>query len=238
MPEKRDWMDIDGYPNYRISNDHIVQNKKTGRILKQCDNSSGYPSVNLYNENGRSTKSVHRIVAETFVDGYEEGLVVNHRNGDKHENVPKNLEWVTPSENELHAHRTGLKYGPNRKPVRVVETGEVFKSVKDCARALNACDTVISRSIQDGYRSRLGLTFEYADKDSVNTSSNNETVAATLVERNRYRKPVRVIETGEIYPSVRECARAIGGDQPTITACLHGRHKSHHGYSFEYAYER
>lgn len=233
--EDRVWYEIDGFPKYQVSDDHMIQNKRTGRVLKQCDNDSGYPTVCLYNEDGRSSKSVHRIVAETMVDGYEEGLVVNHKNGDKHNNIPSNLEWVTPSENEIHAHETGLKYGPNRKPVRIIETGEVFKSIRDCAKAIGTTDGSVKRALTGEYKTAVGLTFEYATPDEVNAYSYRENESSSKAVHKPYRKPVRIIETGEVYPSSGACARAIGGDQGTITACLKGRHKTHHGYHYEYA---
>ena len=45
---------------------------------------------------------------------------------------------------------------------------------------------------------------------------------------------LRIIETGVIYPSIRECARQIGGYANAILACCNGRYKQHHGYSFEW----
>lgn len=45
--------------------------------------------------------------------------------------------------------------------------------------------------------------------------------------------PIKIIETGEIFESQSACARAIGGDVRNLNACLHGRQKSHRGYTFE-----
>lgn len=235
MYDEEQWYDVEGYPNYRTTDYGVVQNKRTGRILKHCDNNSGYPTVNLYNNGNRTTKGIHRLVAEMFVDGYDDGLEVNHKDGDKHNNYKDNLEWVTRGANESHAYETGLKYGPKHRPVRIKETGEVFPSIKDCARAIDGNDTNIRQCLHGYSKSHLGLTYEYADGDDININSRSKTKAADVAKRKPYRRSVRVVETGEVFPSVRSCANAIGGDQGTISGCLSGKHHTHHGYHYEYA---
>lgn len=235
MNNNNKWEPINGFPNYEIRNDSEIRNKKTGRILKQSDTNSGYPTVNLYNNGTRKTKGVHRIVAEQYVDGYRDGLEVNHKDGNKHNNDRANLEWVTHSGNERHAHDLGLKHGPNRTPVRVVESGEVFESIKECARAIGGDDTRIVNCLHGDLKTHLGLTFEYADNKSINAKDDMHSISRSYVTKRPYARPVRVVETGEEYPSIGACARAIGGDQGTISACLSGRHKTHHNYHYEYA---
>lgn len=51
------------------------------------------------------TYAVHTLVAKMFLkDSYEPGLVVNHKDGNKHNNCVDNLEWVTQSDNERHSY--------------------------------------------------------------------------------------------------------------------------------------
>lgn len=225
---------IDGYPNYITNKEGTVINRITGRVLKTGDNNSGYPTVNLYNNGKRETKSIHRIVAKTFVDGYRDGMEVNHKDGDKHNNHIDNLEWMSHSENELHAYQTGLKHGPNRRAVRVIESGEVFESINECARAIGGCDANIGRCLHGRQNNHRGLTFEFADACEINAKADGNSVSVNRVNRKHYRKSVRIVETGEVFSSVRECARAIGGDQGTISACLSGRHHTHKGYHYEF----
>ena len=51
---------------------------------------------------------VSRLVGKYYVDGYDENLVINHKDGDKLNNNADNLEWVTISQNTQHAYDTGL----------------------------------------------------------------------------------------------------------------------------------
>lgn len=61
-------------------------------------------------------KTVHRMVAESFIEkpiGKDE---INHINGNKYDNSVTNLEWCTRTENMRHARDTGLKInGPVRR---------------------------------------------------------------------------------------------------------------------------
>jgi hypothetical protein len=50
-------------------------------------------------------------------------------------------------------------------------------------------------------------------------------------------KRVRIVETGHIFQSVRDCARHINGDYSAIYRCLNEIRGTHKGYTFEYVEE-
>lgn len=155
------WLPIDGYPNYAVSSNGRIKNIKTGRILKQNNNSHGYPSVSLFNSNGQKNMKVHRLVAETFYDCDCDGLDVNHIDGDKRNNFVGNLEWCTRRENVQHAFDTGLKTPSRQVPIRIIETGEVFNSIRECARHIGGDHSAIRRCLMGIEGSCKGYTFEY-----------------------------------------------------------------------------
>ena len=110
------WKPVVGYLGfYEISNLGRVKSLKDnlGRdrelILKPQKRKDGYFTIELK----RSTKFLHRIVAEAFIPNPENKPQVNHKDSNRENNQTGNLEWVTASENILH----GYKYG-NIKPTR------------------------------------------------------------------------------------------------------------------------
>ena len=95
--------------NYSISEEGTVRNDKTNRILSNSFQ-NGYYSIRLaVAPNVGKHFRINRLVAQAFVPNPENKQFVNHIDGDKTNNDLSNLEWSTPSENEIHAYRTGLK---------------------------------------------------------------------------------------------------------------------------------
>lgn len=155
-----EWSVIREFPNYSVSDLGRVVSNQLDREIHKPVCAWGYYSVRLSHNGVRRTKMVHRLVADAFVLGWDVGLVVNHIDGDKLNNQDGNLEWVTHSENTLHAHRTGLMRRAF-KPIRIVELGEEFGSVKACAEFLETRPTAISSVLRGVRPSHKGYTFEY-----------------------------------------------------------------------------
>lgn len=96
-----EWRDIPGYEwRYMVSNIWRVKSIIRNKILK-LDNSGSYPTVDLCIRR----ELVHRLVALSFIPNPNNKPQVNHINGIKYDNRLDNLEWVTRSENTIHAYR-------------------------------------------------------------------------------------------------------------------------------------
>lgn len=73
-----------------------------GRVLKPTKTNSGYLQINLTQNHHRFY--VHRLVAQYFIGHLNEGLQVNHLDGNKLNNRAENLQICTPSENVIHSY--------------------------------------------------------------------------------------------------------------------------------------
>lgn len=111
MPERRP---IPGYPGYEIEADGTVWSSRQRRPLAhrmtpRLDH-HGYPRVSLVGMDGRALgRPVHSLVALAFIGSRPPGAQVNHKDGNKLNAHPENLEYVSSAENHHHATVNGLK---------------------------------------------------------------------------------------------------------------------------------
>jgi len=113
-----------------------------GHVLKQCDNGSGYLRVR-FSINGKQIKrSVHRLVAQTFIPNHDNLPEVNHLDCDRKNNNVENLEFCTHEENTAYRDKLGHTARNNapKSPVFAIKlsTLEVsrFNSQHEASRTL------------------------------------------------------------------------------------------------------
>lgn len=133
-----DWRTIPSYPEYEASNDGEIRNTKTGRIIKQQTDGRGNRTLQLSKDKRSRTLRVSRLVAETYIPCDEDITYLDaiHIDSDKSNNSTDNLKWGTRKETARNAFDNGIRRGPRSMGIRIVETGEEFDSIRECARAL------------------------------------------------------------------------------------------------------
>lgn len=70
-----------------------------GKRKSICAFRTGYLYVNLYKEHKYYKKSVHRLVALTFIPNPDDKPCIDHIDGDRANNKVSNLRWCTRKEN-------------------------------------------------------------------------------------------------------------------------------------------
>lgn len=117
-----EYRDVPGFPGYRAGSDGSVwsclisSGKLTShwRRRKTILSSTGYGWLTLWRKRKKKSYHVHQVIAFAFLGPRPQGLCVNHKDGNKLNNLPSNLEYVTFKENMQHALRTGLRKNHRR----------------------------------------------------------------------------------------------------------------------------
>lgn len=165
---KEIWTDIKDYEGiYQISNMGRVKNIKYNRFLKTSI-TRGYQTVVLSKNNKQKSYLVHRLVMKNFypIDNMD-NLQVNHKDENKLNNCLSNLEWMTRKENVNYG--TGIQrrvetqrlHNPRSKPIRCVETGEEFISIRECERITKIDKASLNRCLHKRQHTAGGYHWEY-----------------------------------------------------------------------------
>lgn len=97
------WKDVIGYEGkYMVSSNGRIKSiihHKCKILNPRPSGKMGYPSCSLMTNGISITKSIHRIVAISFVDNPKNLTLVNHIDSNPKNNHYLNLEWVTAKEN-------------------------------------------------------------------------------------------------------------------------------------------
>lgn len=123
------------YYGYRVYPTGRILSAKSKRFLKEST-SGVYKKYNLSINGKQYNINTHRLLAELYIPNHENKEQVNHIDGNKHNNLLENLEWVSRSENAKHSFKIGLQ--KVTRPVKqVIDLDRtIYESAKEAANKL------------------------------------------------------------------------------------------------------
>lgn len=148
-----------------------------GRILGQHDNGNGYLQTSFRMNRKLVTKSVHRLVSETFISNPDNLPQVNHKNCDRGDNRVSNLEWCDESYNQKYRNKHGVSqteavghplFSVNLNTLKVSR----FRSQHEAGRELGLFDQNIRAVIKGRRNSTGGFWFVNDDNKATDAIKN------------------------------------------------------------------
>lgn len=191
------WKNVADHNSYQASNTGLVRKISSDGNWDAVNTYESPTSVGTYinccvktDDGIKTTRGAHHLVCLAFNgpppnDGkrYE----VNHIDGNKHNNVPNNLEWTTRSENTLHALKTGLRKDNLEIDVTDLTTGKTDKyySLSELARTWNipryGIRTLISRYSEEPYLGRWLFKIVKERLGKINRPHHNNVISKNYV---------------------------------------------------------
>lgn len=170
------WKPIPGYEGrYEVSNMGRVwslaritsRGVRGGVLCAPLDNGKGYLAVNLHHRGKTTKRYIHRLVFQAHCGPINQGLEVNHRDGNKSNNAAENLEVLTHSQNLRHAYDTGLHPGcsPRTEAVAAERNGEHvahFPSILEAAQAAGVQPCTLCHALAGRTKVCGGFRWRYA----------------------------------------------------------------------------
>lgn len=160
------WKRSKEFDNYELSTNGQIRNYNTGRILKTTINKKGNEQVCLRKDNRQHTKSVHRLMVDTFFEGDHRNIDIYHENRNRSDNRLSNLRLCSKSETCKRGFREGNRKGRGHISVRAtrrengIDIVQEFDSIRECAIALGVSESAVSKCFNGSTLSCKGYRIE------------------------------------------------------------------------------
>lgn len=211
-----------------------IGNKKEGFLSPRFNKSNGYNSICIRLNGEKFYRYVHRLVAENFLSNARKLPQVNHKDGNKINNIVENLEWCDQKYNMQHCFENSLC--STAKPVDVYTLeGKFLQSYISISSALKdlgiKCAGLNSECFFDVAKQNFGYQWRFKDStiEVNNLSSHCKMFSKRVVKTSLTGEYIRTYQTlTEAYKDLNKI------DNGTISQVCKGRQKSAYGYKWHY----
>ena len=163
--EKYEVKTIPFFEGYEFYNNGMIYSDGAGRVLTGSNHTDGYINICMKEKSYKYHRlmciAFHPIEGKNNYDDYNV-LQVNHKDGDKQNNKPDNLEWVTQSENISHAvyniqgNKKGRKISKYEYNFETKEVGNKLETYGSLAEASRKTE-IKEHTIRETAKGQRGL---------------------------------------------------------------------------------
>lgn len=122
---------------FDVYNTGLIYSPRSGRFIGSgLVDKTNFARFNVRSPQGKNKNFyIHKVVAEAFVEGKQDGYIAVHKDGDRSNNSAENLEWVKRS---YKGNATNLGAGARRIVIVTYTNGEkeTFNSIGKARKAL------------------------------------------------------------------------------------------------------
>lgn len=194
------WKTLEGYSKYTISENADIKNINSNKLVK--GSIQEYRQVKLYPDDETQKAKylrVHIIIAKLFCENPNNYNIVNHKDGNKLNNIASNLEWTTTKENSRQSVIMGTTKPVNKRQVKRIcpTTNEItiYESITDAFNDNKdklKYDTYIISVCSGKQKTAGGYGWEYLVK---NTISDEPSDGKIIKDYENY----MITKNGEVY---------------------------------------
>lgn len=142
---------IKGFKDYHITSCGRVWSLKQNKFLSP-QKSKGYWFVQMYDDTGeKKTVLLHRAVALAYLPNPNNLRTVDHIDNNPDHNWLNNVQWMSDKDNVIKSQG---------KKIRCIETGQIFKSQTEAAKAMGCCHQNISNCLRGKAKTACGYHWE------------------------------------------------------------------------------
>lgn len=164
-----EWKPIPDFEGiYEVSNygriKSLARNGTKGGLLKQHIDRYGYLKVVLHKGNKPYYFTVHRLVANAFIENPENKATVDHIDCNRTNNHADNLRWCTVKENVLYSHKLGRQKWNAKPLIGISPEGNKFEFISqhEAERITGVTQSNVGKCANGKIKTVKGWVFKYA----------------------------------------------------------------------------
>lgn len=118
----------------------LAQRPHKGGFIHADPHHTGYLQIKL---GGKRIYRIHQLVAWTFLGPQPPGTVINHIDGNKTNNKPWNLEYISNSDNVKHAYQAGLLSNRGATNGKAVLNDDMVRAILALPKSMMASEAAV-----------------------------------------------------------------------------------------------